>query len=728
MSEETPEPTSQVVPVTPDTMAAMTPNRTTTTTTTSSTFEGVIKRLANGHLLADWDEDTIDMITSNERELAIKGLVDVHMFKRQLGNALAQVPSIVYKFGDGSLFLIHPLVVYQVGHMDAKQQLPEKYPESADPTLQKEWGLEWEQYNAATIQLRHQPEIRSFVATWPALTAQRVNWYLTDSEETMMGHMHLMRQGIQSTPKQPADTNNQKKSSQKKIHSVRVEVISTEELKLVDDITVLGTDKKPKELVTWDIPSQYLLRHAEGTITACYVRMKEDNMGAKVVCMDNKTSKKLIAYITKNNLDYQLAILGCHRLKHAERAIQTFMNHFIAWSRTQPKLLAYELQHGVFDYNKKSPLAPLGCRVIIHDRTQERGSWQDHGTRGFYIGPALKHYRNYICIDRLLMILQDLSEAAGKPRPSVPYAEQGMQIHEALRSVQVLSQLGAPTTISNKIRPKGKSKEPNAKLNTPKGISTPSPTDKPLNMCTPPRMQINTQRSAHRWHPWAIGTIIRKKFNSGWYEGEVTSYDQTNQYYQILYTDGDKADYRPPMGKSLSTPSRTSSIPSPKIGPMRLWECSNGIQTCAAYRDLVKHPKTNVRDLWSKSGKDEFDRLFQALQPNSIEGMDVLDWIRCHAVPRNERVTYPQYVVAICPEKADPYKTQITAGGDQLEYQDNSIIWSIKVQGNNSYKLRHMGKEKLLKEDRLPPVSITCDADTVTFAQQTLAALNMSEV
>nr|AFM74331.1 tranposase [Pseudo-nitzschia multiseries] len=52
---------------------------------------------------------------------------------------------------------------------------------------------------------------------------------------------------------------------------------------------------------------------------------------------------------------------------------------------------------------------------------------------------------------------------------------------------------------------------------------------------------------------------------------------------------------------------------------------------------------------------------------------------------------------------------------------------SIKVQGNNSYKLRHMGKEKLLKEDNLP-VSITCDADTVTFAQQTLAALNMREV
>eukprot|EP00536_Pseudo-nitzschia_multiseries_P017980 jgi/Psemu1/53517/gm1.53517_g len=41
--------------------------------------------------------------------------------------------------------------------------------------------------------------------------------------------------------------------------------------------------------------------------TACYTRMKEDN--------------KLIAYIMKNNLDYQLASPGDHRLNHAERAI-----------------------------------------------------------------------------------------------------------------------------------------------------------------------------------------------------------------------------------------------------------------------------------------------------------------------------------------------------------------------------------------------------------------------
>ena len=36
-----------------------------------------------------------------------------------------------------------------------------------------------------------------------------------------------------------------------------------------------------------------------------------------------------------------------------------------------------------------------GCKVILHDGTEHRPSWANHGSRGFYIGPALKHYRCY---------------------------------------------------------------------------------------------------------------------------------------------------------------------------------------------------------------------------------------------------------------------------------------------------------------------------------------------
>ena len=41
-------------------------------------------------------------------------------------------------------------------------------------------------------------------------------------------------------------------------------------------------------------------------------------------------------------------------------------------------------------------------------------------------------------------------------------------------------------------------------------------------------------------HP--IGTIVRKKFNKTWYEGEVTDHDLKTDFYHIKQTDGDAED------------------------------------------------------------------------------------------------------------------------------------------------------------------------------------------
>ena len=49
---------------------------------------------------------------------------------------------------------------------------------------------------------------------------------------------------------------------------------------------------------------------------------------------------------------------------------------------------------GNFDFNK-TPLAPPGCMIVAHKRPQDRGIWADHGVKGYFIGPAKHHYRNY---------------------------------------------------------------------------------------------------------------------------------------------------------------------------------------------------------------------------------------------------------------------------------------------------------------------------------------------
>jgi hypothetical protein len=138
-------------------------------------------------------------------------------------------------------------------------------------------------------------------------------------------------------------------------------------------------------------------------------------------CLNNKCSEGLKEYMRDEHVNFQLVPQGVHRRNAAERAIRTFKNHFIAalcstdkefplhlWdqllpqalirlnllrgSRINPKLSAWAQVNGQFDYNR-TPLAPPGTRVLVHEKSSARDSWFPHGIDGWYIGPALESYR-----------------------------------------------------------------------------------------------------------------------------------------------------------------------------------------------------------------------------------------------------------------------------------------------------------------------------------------------
>ena len=137
--------------------------------------------------------------------------------------------------------------------------------------------------------------------------------------------------------------------------------------------------------------------------------------------MDNEASQLLLDQMDEDNIDYQLTPAGLHRRNSAEKAVQTFKNHFISglcstnptfplniWdklipqavitlnllrsSRINPQLSAYAQLYGAFDYNR-TPLAPPGIKLLTHIRPENRKSWDPHAAEGFYLGPALHHYR-----------------------------------------------------------------------------------------------------------------------------------------------------------------------------------------------------------------------------------------------------------------------------------------------------------------------------------------------
>jgi hypothetical protein len=63
-------------------------------------------------------------------------------------------------------------------------------------------------------------------------------------------------------------------------------------------------------------------------------------------------------------------------------------------SRINPKLSASTHIDGQYDFNR-APMAPPGTRIIVHETPSRRRTWAPHGQDGWYIGPALEHYRCY---------------------------------------------------------------------------------------------------------------------------------------------------------------------------------------------------------------------------------------------------------------------------------------------------------------------------------------------
>ena len=137
--------------------------------------------------------------------------------------------------------------------------------------------------------------------------------------------------------------------------------------------------------------------------------------------MDNESSTALKNSMTTMDIKYQLVTPSNHRSNSSDRLIYTFKNQLIVvicsvdadfhlqlWYRMlqqatislnllqqsslHPHLSIYTHIHGGFDYNR-TPISPQGKKLVIHNRPNNRASWEPHGGIGWYIGPSMEYYR-----------------------------------------------------------------------------------------------------------------------------------------------------------------------------------------------------------------------------------------------------------------------------------------------------------------------------------------------
>ncbi|KAL7474903.1 hypothetical protein ACHAW6_003744 [Cyclotella cf. meneghiniana] len=154
-----------------------------------------------------------------------------------------------------------------------------------------------------------------------------------------------------------------------------------------------------------------------------HARLSTANRTPIVHILDNEASAAYKKAITTNGCAFQLVPPHVHRRNAAERAIRTFKDHFLAvlagaapsfpadrWdlllphaeltlnllrsSRCNPTISAWDDLFGAFNFDA-TPLGPAGCRILIHNKATTRRSWDYRSHEGFYVGPALHHYRCY---------------------------------------------------------------------------------------------------------------------------------------------------------------------------------------------------------------------------------------------------------------------------------------------------------------------------------------------
>jgi hypothetical protein len=345
--------------------------------------------------------------------------------------------------------------------------------------------------------------------TWPGLTEDAINKHLKLTPATAMGHMNQSRQNIRSTSKAPIEKQQTPDTDLgTKTHLVYAVVVDQGQLytDLTGKFPVQSRKGNSYVMVCYVYDCNYVKvipmksRPASEWVKAydnVHQELTVKGFKPKLQTLDNEASGALKNFFTVNDIAYQLVTPRCHRRNAAERAIRTFKEHFMAgissvdpafplhlWdrllpqaeitlnllrtSRLHPQLSAAAHFHGLVDYNKTA-FAPLGCKVIAHEKPRKRRTWAPHGQHGYSLGPAMHHYRcqnvyisataserivdtlelfphNYqmpqlSSTDRLLMAAKDMTDASQNPHTEVPIARVGDDTILALAELAAIFKL-----------------------------------------------------------------------------------------------------------------------------------------------------------------------------------------------------------------------------------------------------------------------------------------------
>jgi hypothetical protein len=270
--------------------------------------------------------------------------------------------------------------------------------------------------------------------SWPGLTEHAVEKHLSKSTSTTKVHLNQQIQDARTTKIKDPNVIMIEPDLDQGIKTQYVHAATIDAGQIYTDKTgrfpVVSSKGNTYIMILYDYDSNAILAQPIKDRTAPELlrafRVMEQELVAlglkpKLMKLDNEASKLLKMYLHQQNITFQLVPPYSHRRNSAARAIRSFKDHLISGlcstdksfpmhlldrllpqavitlnmlttSIIYPKLSASTHIYGQYDFNR-APMAPPGTRIIAHETPSRRRTWAPHGQDGWYIGPALEHYR-----------------------------------------------------------------------------------------------------------------------------------------------------------------------------------------------------------------------------------------------------------------------------------------------------------------------------------------------
>ena len=436
-------------------------------------------------------------------------------------------------------------------------------------------------------------------------------------------------------------------------------------------------------------------------------RCKYVGVQPKTWLLDNETSKTLEEAFTKAAVQWQYVPPHSHRANLAERAIQTFKNHFKAglasidpnfpmdqWdrllpqaemtlnmlrsARVNPHLSAYAYMNGEFEFNR-TPLAPPGTRVVVHLKKGQKQTWELNGEVAWYIGPSMKHYRCVQCFYPRTNFVRDTNTVKFLPH-NLPFPEVTLEDFLRHTASDILDLLKDPPSallpsleagddtknayrriaeILQRLEP------PPPPSATPNTSTSTVPIQDKDNDAAVPRVLVKDDAAVPRVEKHSPSPQQSDKERQ-------RNIDHTINYLKQRFSNSPIDHHTNPTSNMVlpTTPLSFQQRACTFLAEKEIkYSAINHIYDDDGKRQTVERlMRGEDKHIWVPAMSNELGRLSQG-NNKGVQSTDCMVFIHHDQVLPGKKVTYANFVCDHRPLKSEPYRIRLVVGGDKLEYE-----------------------------------------------------------